>query len=85
MVIAGPLTEVEVVKEGSCRGREEARNGAEVTMDYDGYLLDGQTGGRGKKFTSTYGLSDPYSFALGQDAVIPGLEQVSIFGNIMSC
>merc|ERR1719474_1414380 len=44
-------------------------------MDYEGYLLDGQTGGRGKKFTSTYGLSDPYSFALGQDAVIPGLEK----------
>merc|ERR1711915_416438 len=44
-------------------------------MHYDGYLLDGQTEGRGKKFTSTYGLSDPYSFTLGQNAVIPGLEQ----------
>ena len=29
-------TEVEVAKEGSCRGKEQSRDGAQVTLDYDG-------------------------------------------------
>merc|ERR1711892_1015976 len=67
-------TEVEVAKEGSCRGKEQSRDGAQVTLDYDGYLQD-RRGNAGKKFTSTYKLSDPYSFTIGKDEVIPGLEQ----------
>ena len=45
------------------------------TVDYDGYLQD-RRGNAGKKFTSTYSLTDPYSFTIGADEVIPGLEQV---------
>ena len=73
-------TEVEVSKEGSCRGKEQARDGAKVTVDYDGYLQD-RRGNAGKKFTSTYSLTDPYSFTIGANEVISGLEQV-IYGNI---
>jgi len=46
-----------------------------VTLDYEGFLKEKRTGKKGKRFTSTYGLSDPYTFSLGQDEVIPGLEQ----------
>ena len=76
--VAETDVEVEVLKEGSCRGREEARSGAKVTLDYEGFLEDRRTRKNGKKFTSTYGLSDPYTFNIGQDEVIPGLEQVTI-------
>merc|ERR1711892_980576 len=58
-------TQVDVAKEGSCRGKEQAREGAEVTVDYDGYLQD-RRGKTGKKFTSTYSLSDPFSFTIGK-------------------
>lgn len=67
-------TEVEVSKEGSCRGKEQARDGAKVTVDYVGYLQD-RRGNAGKKFTSTYSLTDPHSFTVGAEEVIPGLEQ----------
>merc|ERR1719206_350481 len=73
--VAETDVEVDVLKEGSCRGREEARSGAKVTLDYEGFLEDRRTRKNGKKFTSTYGLSDPYTFNMGQDEVIPGLEQ----------
>jgi len=75
-VVTDAETEVEVLKEGSCRGKEQSRDGAQVTLDYDGYLQD-RRGNAGKKFTSTYKLSDPYSFTIGKDEVIPGLEQVT--------
>jgi len=73
--LAAADTQVEVVKEASCRGKEKTRPGTRVTLDYDGYLRNDKTGNTGKKFTSTYSLSDPYSFTIGQDEVIPGLEQ----------
>ena len=74
-VVNAAETEVEVAKEGSCRGKEQSRDGAQLTLDYDGYLQD-RRGNAGKKFTSTYKLDDPYSFTIGKDEVIPGLEQV---------
>eukprot|EP00092_Neocalanus_flemingeri_P005009 GFUD01005386.1.p1 GENE.GFUD01005386.1~~GFUD01005386.1.p1 ORF type:complete len:382 (-),score=108.59 GFUD01005386.1:351-1496(-) len=67
-------TEVDIAKEGSCRGKEQARDGAEVTLDYDGYLQDSE-GNTGKKFTSTYSLDAPFSFTIGGSEVILGLEQ----------
>jgi len=73
-VVNAAETEVEVAKEGSCRGKEQSRDGAQLTLDYDGYLQD-RRGNAGKKFTSTYKLDDPYSFTIGKDEVIPGLEQ----------
>merc|ERR1719206_315247 len=75
IAVAKTDVEVEVLKEGSCRGREEARSGAKVTLDYEGILENKRTKKNGKKFTSTYGLSDPYTFNIGKDEVIPGLEQ----------
>jgi len=67
-------TQIDIVKEGSCRGKEEARDGVEVTLDYDGYLKN-EEGKAGKKYTSTYSLSDPFSFTMGKEEVILGLEQ----------
>jgi len=67
-------TEVDIAKEGSCRGKEQAKDGAEVTVDYDGYLQNDK-GTAGKKFTSTYSLDAPFSFTVGGKEVIPGLEQ----------
>ena len=75
VVNAGEI-EVVITNEGSCRGKEQAREGARVTVDYDGYLQNAK-GTAGKKFTSTYSLDDPFSFfMLDGNEVIPGLEQV---------
>ena len=70
-------TEVIVTKEGSCRGKDSIRDGAVVTLDYDGFIED-RTGNAGERFTSTYQQSDPFKFTLGQNEVIKGLEQVRI-------
>ena len=59
--------QIETLQEGS--GEAIVQSGDAITVDYTGTLEDGT------KFDSSLDRGEPYTFTIGQGAVIPGWEQ----------
>jgi len=59
--------QIETLQEGS--GEAVVQSGDAITVDYTGTLEDGT------KFDSSLDRGEPYTFTIGQGAVIPGWEQ----------